>query len=167
MSEMGRTEYIGSAARVGIPTELLMPVLCDLLAEGKDVPLTVTGNSMQPFLMHGRDSVVVSPVTAAVRRGDVVLLRDASGRYLLHRVLRLRGEALITCGDGNMRPDRSETPGMIVGVVTHARRKGRMIGPDSFVWKFYARVWGLHPVLRRPLLWAARIFSPDSMRDAV
>ena len=37
-----------------------MPVLIDLINQGKDVRFTVTGSSMNPFLIHMRDSVIIS-----------------------------------------------------------------------------------------------------------
>ena len=34
-----------------------MPLVQELLAQGKSVSLTVTGESMSPFLRHGRDQI--------------------------------------------------------------------------------------------------------------
>lgn len=152
--------------RVGISADVLMPVLCDLIAEGREVPLTVTGSSMQPFLEHGRDSVILSPLRGELRRGQIVLYVDAAGRYVLHRVIRIGDGSITPCGDGNMRPDPPVSPESVRGVVREVRRKGKLLGDSSLAWRAWMRLWGLHPVLRRPFLWAYRLFSADAMRDA-
>ena len=36
-----------------------MPVLQELLSQGKEVSITITGNSMSPFLVHGRDKIMI------------------------------------------------------------------------------------------------------------
>ena len=38
-----------------------MPLVQELLAQGKSVSLTVTGESMSPFLRHGRDQIRLRP----------------------------------------------------------------------------------------------------------
>lgn len=138
--------------RVNISADLLMPVLCSLLEEGKDVSLTVTGYSMQPFFRHGRDSVLVSPPKGVPCRGEIVLIRDVAGRYILHRVLDVADGIIYTCGDGNRRPDPPMSVSGLCGVVHSAKRKGKVITDKSFYWKLHARIWGVHPFARRPFL---------------
>lgn len=151
---------------VRIHPALLVPMLAEILREGKEVPLAVSGNSMQPFLEHGRDFVTVSPVSGEVRRGDIVLFRDPTGRYLMHRVIRLREGKVITWGDGNMRPDPAWDPESVLGVVRSAKRKGKFITERSRSWRAWRSLWGLHPILRRPLLWLYRIATTNALRDA-
>ena len=39
------------------------------------LPLVITGNSMSPFLVHGRDTVYLSRLSRPARRGDMMLYR--------------------------------------------------------------------------------------------
>ena len=67
----------------------LSPVMRECLAEGQEVVLTVTGNSMSPILRHGRDQVVLVQATdpAALQAGDVPLYQRRNGRFVLHRIV--------------------------------------------------------------------------------
>ena len=42
-----------------------IPVLQEIMEEGKEVSLTVTGNSMSPLLIHGRDQVLMCKIGRA------------------------------------------------------------------------------------------------------
>ncbi len=58
-----------------------------LLARGLRVRVRVTGGSMFPAIRSG-DVVTLAPVPdGAAGPGDVVLIRDASNRLVLHRVI--------------------------------------------------------------------------------
>ena len=73
---------------VEIPLKELSPLMTECLAQGQEVLLTVTGNSMSPFLRHKRDQVVLTacdPATLSV--GDVPLIRRDNGQYVLHRIV--------------------------------------------------------------------------------
>ena len=67
-----------------------LPMCREILAVGGQVPLRVTGVSMQPFLKEGRDTVWLASLPARVRRGDVLLFVRPSGKLVLHRVMRKR-----------------------------------------------------------------------------
>ena len=44
-----------------VELDTYMPVFREILSQGKEVSLTITGNSMSPFLVHGRDKILISP----------------------------------------------------------------------------------------------------------
>lgn len=85
------------------PMAELWPMIRGVLEAGGCFRLWPRGRSMLPLLREGQDSVLlVSPTDIALY--DIVLLRDADGRFLLHRVVALneesvtlRGDALTTC----------------------------------------------------------------------
>lgn len=71
-----------------MPLEELSPVILDCLANGGEVVLTITGNSMSPFLRHQRDQVVLTATDPeALLPGAVPLYRRATGQYVLHRIV--------------------------------------------------------------------------------
>ncbi|MBE6778212.1 MAG: S26 family signal peptidase [Ruminococcaceae bacterium] len=73
---------------IRVSMEELSPFLTECLEKGQEVLLTVTGNSMCPFLYHRRDQAVLRRVNGtALQPGDVCLYRRRSGQYVLHRVL--------------------------------------------------------------------------------
>lgn len=90
------------------------------------------GRSMGGTFRPG-DALVISAVgVAAVRCGDVVVFANRNGvaeaRDVVHRVVRVVPEGLITRGDSNRFEDPEPVTGAnLVGVVHEARRGGRRI----------------------------------------
>ena len=66
-----------------------MPVLQELLSEGKKVSVTVTGNSMSPFLIHGRDRILIAPPDGNWKKGDMAFFIRTNGQYVMHRICRV------------------------------------------------------------------------------
>ena len=72
-----------------------------LVAEGVSVTFPVKGWSMLPFIIGGRESVIlVKPDVVTV--GDVVLAWVEGCRYVVHRVIRIDGDRVTLMGDGNI-----------------------------------------------------------------
>ena len=72
-----------------------------LVREGVNVTLPVKGLSMQPFIIGGKESVILHrPVLIDV--GDVVLAWVDGCRYVVHRIIRIDGDRITLMGDGNL-----------------------------------------------------------------
>lgn len=124
-----------------LDTQVYLGILQELIEEGKDVSLTVTGGSMTPFLIHSRDSVFLSPAED-LRRGDVVLYRRDNGMYILHRIVRRAADGTyVLCGDAQTMVEKGVRRDQIFAVVTAVRRKGELKKPGCFYWFFFARIW--------------------------
>ncbi len=134
-----------------VAPEDLMPQLPTLLQEAESIPLVITGNSMVPFLVHGRDTVYLSRVPDALRRGDMILYRRRTGAYVLHRILRAQAGVYTLVGDAQTAPEPGIRQEQVLALVTAVRRKGRLLQKGSFLWDFFEKTWlWLRPV--RPLL---------------
>ncbi len=72
-----------------------------LVNDGFSVTLPVAGRSMLPFIIGGRESVILAP-PANLRRGIVALAWVEDRRYVLHRIERIEGERVTLMGDGNL-----------------------------------------------------------------
>lgn len=105
------------------------------------LPLTVTGNSMSPFLIHGRDSVWLSRPPRPVRRGDILLYRRENGMYVLHRVYKVTKESYTMLGDAQTEPERGIRAEQVIAVVTRVERKGQCLVPGCFWWFFFEKIW--------------------------
>ena len=46
-----------------------LPILQDIIKTGKDVTLLVSGSSMSPFLIHHRDTIIISKPMQPLKRG--------------------------------------------------------------------------------------------------
>ena len=115
------------------------------------MPLIISGNSMLPFLRHGRDTVYLSKITAPLKRGDMILYQRRGGAYILHRIYRAEEESYTLVGDGQLGLEPGIRPCQVLAVVTAVRRKGKLLRKGSFLWEFYEHIWlGMLPL--RPLI---------------
>lgn len=139
-----------SRTRVLPPEELVE----DLLAAMQDtqaVPLVISGSSMAPFLVHGRDTVYLSKIERAPKRGDMIFYRRGNGTYILHRVFRAGEDACDMVGDAQTGIEPGIRREQMLAIVTAVRRKGKPQKPGCFWWDFFEKIWiRLVPV--RPLL---------------
>ncbi len=131
-----------------LDTEAFLDTVCELLRQGQtDVAIPVAGGSMVPFLHHG-DTVCLNLLDSAPKRGDVVLYRRESGRYILHRIYRMRRDgSVLMVGDAQQEIEILPSRDMICARVTSARHQGKLCQPGQLRWWFYRRVWlRLRPV---------------------
>lgn len=120
------------------------------------LPLVITGNSMSPFLIHGRDTVYLSRLTRSVRRGDMLLYQRENGNYVLHRVFKAAPESLTMIGDAQTILEPGIRRDQVIAIVTRVERKGIPLGPGSFWWGFFEKIWIRIIPLRRI---AERLYS--------
>ena len=130
----------------------VMPLIRERLAAGENVQFSPRGNSMLPMLVQGRDSVVLSPVTQPLRRGDLPLYQRKSGQYVLHRVI-AAGETYTCCGDNQVEAERGISHEQVIAVVTAFVRKGKRVAADAPLYRAYSCVWMASRPLRR--VWRA------------
>lgn len=89
-----------------------------LVDEGVSVTLPVTGNSMLPFIIGGKESVILQK-PEQLQIGDVVLAWTSSGRWVVHRIIRINGDRVTLMGDGNLVGIEHCTLGDIKAIATH------------------------------------------------
>lgn len=129
--------------------EIIIHEAIRLVDEGVSVTFPVKGYSMLPFIIGGRESVILQkPLT--VRLGDVVLAWVDDCRYVVHRVIGIEGERVILMGDGNIVGVEhcllSDVKALATHVVDAKGRKHDLYAPwrqrASRLW------WQMRPVRR-------------------
>ena len=115
------------------------------------LPLIITGNSMSPFLIHGRDTVYLSRLTRPARRGDMLLYQRENGNYVLHRVFKATPESLTMIGDAETVLEPGIRREQVIAIVTRVERKGKALVPGSFWWDFFEKIWIRIIPLRREI----------------
>ena len=142
--------------RTILPPEVLLEEYRRILAEESDVaalPLVISGNSMTPFLVHGRDTVYLSRLERPARRGDMLLYQRTNGQYVLHRVWKAEKDGTFTIvGDAQTELEPGIREDQIIAIVTSVVRKGKPMAPGGFWWEFFEKVW-IRMVPLRPLFW--------------
>lgn len=90
-----------------------------LVSDGVSVTLPVNGRSMLPFIVGGRDSVILQK-PGLPRKGDVALAWVDGCRYVVHRIIRIDGDDITLMGDGNLAATEHCKTSDIKAMVTHA-----------------------------------------------
>lgn len=143
------------ADKLLLPNNLLLRELEEMLADERTVMLKATGNSMLPFIVGGRDSVLVRRPSGikSLQTGRIVLAHLPDSRYVLHRIVRICGTEVILMGDGNCRETESCRLSDIVGIVTKIIRSGCYVDCDARTERYKAKIWGRLLPIRRYLLY--------------
>lgn len=128
-----------------IEPQALMEQLPQLLQEAESVPLVISGSSMVPFLVHGRDTVYLSKVTQPPKKGDMIFYRRTCGQYVLHRICKEKDGRYDLVGDAQDQIETGIAPEQILAVVKTVRRKGKLLRKGNLLWEFFEHIW---PVLR-------------------
>lgn len=120
--------------------------------EHKSVTFVVRGNSMNPFLVCGRDKVILVPPKKPTI-GQVVLAEFKPKVYALHRIIKIDGEKITMRGDGNLLSQkevfRAEN---IIGTAEAFIRKEKRVDTNSREWHIYSTTWHWLRPIRRLLL---------------
>ncbi len=102
----------------------------DVLAREGVYVGTTAGVSMWPLLRHRRDTVVVEPCAGRLRVHDVPLYRRGDA-YVLHRIVEVRPDSYVICGDNCVAKERGVTDEQILGVLAGLYRDDRPVSLDS------------------------------------
>lgn len=141
--------------------EIIIKEAVRLVADGVSVTFPVKGQSMIPFIIGGRESVVLQqPVNLKV--GHVVLAQLGPERYVVHRIIRISTDGHITLmGDGNIRGTENCKAKDVLARATHVvDSQGKRRSLVSRGQLFKARMWYYIRPLRRYLLAGMRLLKP-------
>lgn len=123
-----------------------------LVNDEYSVTLPVAGRSMLPFIIGGRESVILAP-PVGLKRGIVALAWVEDRRYVLHRIERIDGERVTLMGDGNLAGREhcrlSDVKAMATHVVDSRQRRHYLYTPCR---KVASEIWWMLLPIRRYLL---------------
>lgn len=125
-----------------IKSEYLFPVIVELIQNNQKATITVTGNSMLPFLKEVRDRVELSATCFTdLKRGDIVLIQRKTGYYVLHRVYKKEKDCFFIIGDAQEWIEGPLFPEQLIAIVTRVWRKNKEIKCDNILWRFLSMLW--------------------------
>lgn len=124
-----------------IDTVEYVSVLRELTEAGQEVSMRISGNSMSPFLIHGRDSICFRKPDRPLKAGDMVFFQRLSGQFVMHRICKVRPEGYYIIGDAQQVIEGPVQREQIFALINKVNRKGKWIGPGDFWWEFFAHVW--------------------------
>ena len=119
----------------------------DELSDYGNYATNTVGGSMRPLFRTHRDAVVLSSLDRDIKKYDIVLYKTSDGKYILHRVIGIKGGVFIIRGDNTFV--REYVPKeRIIASVTSFNRKGKRRKITDLSYKIYSRVWNFIYPLR-------------------
>ena len=128
---------------------MLLPEVVKMMDEGHTVTLRLRGYSMRPFLEDNRDKALLTKAIDP-RVGDAVLAEIAPNHFVLHRIVKIKGDQVTLRGDGNLGVEHctlDDVKGFVIGFY----RKGRttLDKTNGWKWRTYSFFWTrLYPIRR-------------------
>lgn len=111
------------------------------------------GVSMWPMIRNGKDSVHIEPVEGRLKKYDIPLYKDNTGRYVIHRIIKVTDTGYVICGDGLFEREYDITDKHILGKVEGFFRKEKYISCKSKGYLVYVKIWaGILLFMRKPLI---------------
>lgn len=125
-----------------IKAATMFPLISEILSQGQCAKITVTGNSMFPFLRDGIDSVELTKGSfQQLSRGDIVMIRRTSGEYIMHRIIRKEINFFFMVGDAQQWVEGPLYPEQVVAIVTAIWRKDKRIDCSNRWWRCLTNLW--------------------------
>ena len=143
-----------------LDTSKYVSILKELVEEGQEVSLTVVGNSMSPFLHHLKDKIFFAAPDEPLKKGDMVFYQRASGRFVMHRIAKVKADGYYMVGDAQTAIEGPLSREQIFAKITKVERKGRMLTEGDFLWSFFRGPWlwirPLRPAIFKVYGWIRR-----------
>jgi len=95
---------------------------------------------MLPLIREHKDLVIVKRLGRAPEVLDIVLFRSASGKYILHRVIKMNDGKCVTLGDNSIIPEYINED-EILGTMTGLVRDGKEYDLNNLPYKLYLMFW--------------------------
>ena len=129
----------------------LEPIIREKLGNGGTVQIPITGTSMLPLLVQGRDSVILSPADET-KINDIIFYKRDDGHFVLHRVIGKDEKGYILCGDNQWVKEYGITDKHIIGVVTELICDGVNKKTDDADYIKYCNRLAKTMPIRKPLV---------------
>ena len=113
----------------------------DVIERDGRLVYTNVGDSMRPLIRQDRDLLIIDRANGRLKKYDVPLYKRDSGQYVLHRILKVRKNDYVICGDNRYSKEYGITDRHIIGVLTAVVRNGREISATDWRYRLYVHLW--------------------------
>ena len=128
----------------------LYPLIREKLDSGGSFTLTITGTSMYPFILGGRDRVTLTAAPQKLKKNDLPLYIRSNGQFVLHRIVKVEKDGTYTCcGDHQWQLEKGLRYEQMVAIATSYERKGKALTNRNVLYRIYRTVWTWVLPLRR------------------
>ena len=129
----------------------LLPFIEEALINDKTFTIPITGTSMRPLLIAGRDTVTLKKCDTPLKKGDLPLYRRQDGTFVLHRIVKVEKDGTYTmCGDNQFLKEKGINHNQIIGVVAEITRNGKTFSVGDKKYQIYVNLGLLLLNIRYP-----------------
>lgn len=118
----------------------IYPTIKEKIDNGGTVKLPITGISMRPLLVWGRDTVDIIKCDSP-KKGDIVFYLRDNGQFVLHRIVDTDENGYVLCGDNQWYLERGIRHRHIIAVVKSITRKGKTFDVTNIPYRIYSSLW--------------------------
>ena len=114
------------------------PLINETISTGGEFRLFHKGTSMMPLLRQGIDSVLlVSPTN--IKKNDIVLYERPSGQLVMHRIIKVKRDSYLICGDNQYILEKGITDANMLAKVKGIYRGEEYFDIENKQYKKYVR----------------------------
>ena len=99
-----------------------MPSFEEVLETEGELYYTNVGYSMYPLIKQ-REDILRIVKTDTFKKGDIILYKSNVDHYVLHRILKIKKDNIITAGDHNYFKDQPITKEQVLGKLVSIKKK--------------------------------------------
>ena len=110
------------------------------------------GISMKPMIRGGKDAVLIEKIIDKPKKYDLVVYVRGKDLGVIHRVLFIKNNQYIICGDNCWQLEYVKQE-QIKGIVTEYCRNGKWHSTDYLFYKIYVHLWVDLFFIRQPLFY--------------
>ncbi len=114
-------------------------IITEKLSLGAHITIQPKGTSMLPLIHQGRDEVILKKPDGRLKKFDIVFYKRASGQFVLHRIIKVRKNDYILCGDNQTDYEYNITDDMILAVVDGLIIDGKTVSVTDCEYLKYAK----------------------------
>ena len=128
---------------------MLEPIIAEKLNAGATVTIQPKGTSMLPLIRQGQDEVILKKPTGRLKKYDIPFYKRESGQFVLHRIVKVRKNDYVICGDNQTDYEYNITDDMVLAVVDAIIKDGKTIPVTDKEYLNYCKKHLLNIKIRR------------------
>lgn len=113
----------------------------DIIERDGRLIYTNVGNSMEPLICQGRDLIVIEKPSGRLKKYDIAMYRRKSGQCVLHRIVKVKKNSYVACGDNQIAVECGIEDNQVIGVMKARISDDKILLMDSFTARIYAHLW--------------------------
>ena len=122
----------------GVGLKEIWPVMKEVIDSDGEFTFGPQGVSMLPLIRQGQDQVVLVKADS-IKKGDAVFYQRDDGQFVLHRVVKVKKDGYVMCGDNQYELEYGITDKHILAKMKGVIRDGIVIDESNKKYRKYVK----------------------------